>query len=441
MMQNDSSYFDFVVSGANTTGLLFALAILKRTPYSVALCDARDIVIEQQNVSEENENEFGADPRYVALAYNTVTFLASLDVDVTTLGPGIEQIHVSDRGQIGQTRLLANEVDVPALGYVVSLQALTQLLLGSLSKLSSIVGERLHILSETQLEHVTSLTDASPAKDCDGRSVEGDREAMTSSVHLALELSVSEGSTTMTCAQLVFADGQGSSLKTELGFTQTVVDFGQSGIVTTVTTNSSPYTRYREQVTAFERFTPQGPIALLPINPVSDTAHGQQNYSLVWCAHEDTKNEIMALDTPAFLQRLQHLFGHRAGHMVAHTETFSFPLKLTRHSGTHPYAVCLGNAAQALHPIAGQGFNLGVRDIQDAVFLLRTTSSLTRFGEDFAAVRHTDRTQTVLATSGLVSLFSNNALLLNALRSKGLSALHALPWVKRMFIRRAMGQK
>ncbi|WP_254099796.1 FAD-dependent monooxygenase [Opacimonas viscosa] len=427
-MHNQS--VDIVINGGSTLGLLTALAILEHTALSVA-------VIEQNQITHET-----ADPRYVALAQNSVRYLAELGIDPHLLGPGIEQIHVSDQGHIGQCRLTAKEVSVAELGVVVNLSALTQCITDKLYE-KYVDSGRLLIYSGYVLQSVESIalaplqllvaphTEAHIGPEVNPQATPFEDE--TPSVF------------TLSSELLFFADGERSPLKTELGFTKSIVDFGQYGVVANVAVDRVAYSRYHHPLTAFERFTKHGPLALLPIHTPAGQPAYQQWYSMVWCIAEDQKDGFAAIDLAA----LQEVFGDRAGRFCASTKPYVFPLKLTQHQGVVQRCICLGNAAQALHPIAGQGFNLGVRDIKDAVFILQSQIGAeqsvahiaAQFSAQFTEYRRLDRAQTVTATSALVSIFSNDIPGVNTLRNFGLLTLHKYPFLKSLFTQQAMGEK
>jgi len=443
-MQNQS--VDIVINGGSTIGLLTALAVLEQTTLTVAIIEAKPIA-EPKIIGQET-----VDPRYVALAQNSVTYLAELDIDVHELGPGIAQIHVSDQNHIGQCRLTAAEVSVPELGVVVNLSALTKRITDNLYS-KYIDSGRILIFSGMVLQavekpalaplklHLVQYSNTNTNTNTNTKT--NTDTAFTEPESKRLEDGMSQ--CTITTELLFFADGERSPLKTELGFTKSTVDFGQFGVVANVAVDRIAYSRYHTPLTAFERFTKNGPLALLPIHTPTDQAEYKQWYSMVWCISEEQKTGFAEID----LAELQNVFGDRAGRFCASTKPYVFPLKLTQHQGEIERCICLGNAAQALHPIAGQGFNLGVRDIQDAIFTLQSrlkhgqtlAQVASRFSVKYSQYRQTDRSQTITTTSALVSIFSNDLPGVSLLRNLGLITLHKNPFIKKYFTQLAMGQK
>ena len=453
-MQNQS--VDIVINGGSTLGLLTAMGVLEQTSLTVAIIEAKPIAEPTQKAQHKPNAEprkIGLetdDPRYVALAQNSVKYLADLDINVHELGPGIAQIHVSDQGHIGQCRLTAAEVSVPELGVVVNLSALTKRIIDNIYS-KYIDSGRLLIFSGMVLQavekralaplklHLVQYTNPNPNPNPNPNT----DTAFTEPESKRLEHSKSD--CTITTELLFFADGERSPLKTELGFTKSTVDFGQYGVVANVAVDRTAYSRYHTPLTAFERFTKHGPLALLPIHTPAGLTEYTQWYSMVWCISAEQKAEFEEIH----LADLQDTFGDRAGRFCASTTPYIFPLTLTQHHGEVERCICLGNASQALHPIAGQGFNLGVRDIQDAIFTLQSqlehgqtlANIATCFSAKYTQYRCLDRAQTVTATSALVSIFSNDIPGVNLVRNVGLLALHKYPFIKALFTQQAMGQK
>jgi 2-octaprenyl-6-methoxyphenol hydroxylase len=208
-----------------------------------------------------------------------------------------------------------------------------------------------------------------------------------------------------------------------------VRDYGQSALITHITC-SAPQAN-----TAFERFTPQGPLALLPF---------KEGYELVWTASHQAAQEMLAWDDTKFLRELHQHFGDRVGEFLTVSKRTCFPLGLRRapQQTPMPHTVLLGNAAQTLHPVAGQGFNMGLRDAWElAQEILDTTPEA--LGTDamlasYRSQRRTDREAGIRFTDGLVRLFSNDLPLISAGRAAALTALDCLPFVKKFVAKRMM---
>jgi 2-octaprenyl-6-methoxyphenol hydroxylase len=205
-----------------------------------------------------------------------------------------------------------------------------------------------------------------------------------------------------------------------------VLDYGQDAIVGLVETSKPNAGR------AYERFTPEGPIALLPF---------VGGYALVWTATPDTANRLMALPGDNFLDKLQPQFGDRVGRFISVGHRARFSLKL-RYAADQvlPRAVLLGNAAQALHPIAGQGFNLGLRDAWELGerLLLNTTRDpgSNECLSVYRTTRRPDRLRGIALTHSLVKIFSNDIAPIRLTRGFALALLELIPPVKRELMQR-----
>lgn len=208
-----------------------------------------------------------------------------------------------------------------------------------------------------------------------------------------------------------------------------VHDYGQTALISHVTSSAALAN------TAFERFTPQGPLALLPF---------KEGYELVWTAPHQTAQEMLDWDDAKFLRELQQHFGERVGAFLTVSKRTCFPLGLKRapQQTPQPHVVLLGNAAQTLHPVAGQGFNMGLRDAWDlaqaildvAPDAIGTESMLATYRQQ----RRPDRESGIRFTDSLVRLFSNDMPGLSALRAASLTALDCLPFAKKFVAKRMM---
>jgi len=228
---------------------------------------------------------------------------------------------------------------------------------------------------------------------------------------------------------LVAADGAGSTCCELMSMTYSERAFEQTAVIANVV----PHQQHDHR--AFERFTEYGPIALLPLS--------DNRMSLVWCMSSEQAEAIMKLGDEAFLSKLQSEFGWRVGEFTQVGQRASYPLSLRSRvqNVSHRFAI-VGNAAQTLHPIAGQGFNLGIRDVASLVEEVET------YLEDpgsykvlarFRSRREDDRLSTIQLTSSLVHLFSNDLPALRVARNLGLFAMDNLPPLKAPLLRRTLG--
>ncbi len=374
---------DVIVVGGGPVGATLALALAASGPRVTLL--------------EAGTGKPGPDDRTLALSYGSRLILERIGV-WSALGrvTPITRIHVSQRGGFGRAELSAQEARVPALGYVLRYGALAQALAGRLA------GSGIDYRTGAEVKTVTP-------------------GAASAQVTLA------QGAAPLTARLVAVADG-GKSLKHLPGIARRERDYGQTAVVCEVAT-TLPH-----RGVAYERFTPEGPVALLPAG---------ERYALVWTARPARAAEIMALDDARFLTALQRHFGDRQGRFTWVGPRAGFPLRL-RYSTpvTLARVVLVGNAAQTLHPVAGQGFNLGLRDAWDLAEEIRTggreaigaASMLARY----AARRRPDTRGGIFFTDFLVRGFSNALPGLAALRGVALSVLDVLPPAKDFLMRRML---
>lgn len=375
-----------VVIGGGPVGLVLALSLQQAgVPVSVLEAQAQGAMY--------------GDGRALALSFGTRQVLEQLQVwplmaDAAT---AIETIHVSQQKGFGRTVLKAQEHQLPALGYVVSYGVLMRALDARLAQLSS------GITVQYQAP-VTDLQVHAHAADISYTTADG--QLHTWSTPLA-----------------VVADG-GRSLEAIPGLQRDTKHYGHDALVGLV------QTELPHQQIAYERFTPRGPMALLP--------NGEQ-FSLVWTGEQAYIDQIAALDDAAFLQALHAAFGDRVGRFLHAGKRFRFPLKLSKLEQTFAaHCVVIGNAAQTMHPVAGQGFNVGIRD---AVALAENVAAT--FSKEWGAAhrllayhdsRQRDTGRGLQFTDFLVNVFSNDLIGVGMLRGAGLGALSMLPIARRFLV-------
>jgi len=346
------------------------------------------------------------DDRAIALAWGTRLILDGMRV-WPRLAAGAEvirHIHVSDRGHFGFTRLHAHELQVEALGYVTTAHTMGQCLLRDL--------------------------EAEPGIDlyCPATLESFSVEQRQARVRLAVDGQPLELEATL----LVAADGGRSAIRRGLGIEVREWGYGQTAVISNLTPG------IEADGTAYERFTDQGPMAMLPLTG--------GRYGLVWTLDDQQVDQVLELDDEAFLARVQGRFGQRLGRFQKAGKRASYPLKLLRtKEHVRPRVALIGNAAHALHPITGQGFNLGIRDV---AVLAEVLSDAFRAGrdigsmevlDDYARWRRRDQQAVALMTDGLVRLFTNPLLPVRVARNLGLLALDLLPPAKRLLTRQFMG--
>lgn len=390
--------YDIVIVGGGLVGASLASA-LSHTAYRIAIIEARPI-------GQPDQPSY--DDRTVALAFGSRRILDGMGLwkSIKTEATPIKSIHVSERGRFGVTRMHAREENVEALGYVVA---------------NRIVGKHLYARFSKQ----DRLTVISPALLRDLK-VSWDR------VLLRIEQGVDRNrhATLGLRARLVVAaDGSASVVRELVGIGVSREDYGQTAVVT----NVSPERHHG--FVAYERFTGAGPLAVLPMNG--------GRCSVVWTHADTSARAVMALDDSRFLKQLQAQFGYRLGRLLKVGDRHAYPLSLMRaRQVVKPRIVLLGNAAHSLHPVAGQGFNLGLRDVAALADLLTEGAADPGDGNAlsrFANWRRGDLSRTIQLTDGLARLFTNPLLALTQVRSMGLVAMDVMPPLRRLLMRRTMG--
>ena len=339
------------------------------------------------------------DARSTALSYGTRQIYQQLGLwaRIGQRAEPILQIHVSDRGRFAAARLSAEEEGVPALGYVVENAWLGECLWQALD-------------SEVVSWHSPAEVTRMQATDAGYRLTLNDE----SSLH---------------CQLAILADGGRSGLREQLGIGVSHRPYGQSALIA----NVSP--EYGHNGQAFERFTEQGPMALLPL--------ADQRCALVWTRASNDAKRLMKLGDEQFLEELQQAFGYRLGALRQVGARHLYPLALVEaQEQVRPHLVVLGNAAHSLHPIAGQGYNLSLRDtLALAQTLLSSAAPLGDFAtlQRYVHNQQGDQQLTVGFSDQVTRLFGRGEPLLAAGRNLGLLGLDLLPPAKRWFARQAMG--
>jgi len=393
--------YDIVIIGGGLVGASLACA-LGGQDLSVA-------VIEAVPLSDSRQPSYN--DRTVALAYGSRRIFDGIGIwdDIEQRGiAAIKKIHVSDRGHLGKTRLDCVDQNLDALGYVVD----TRLLGAALAeKLASF--DNIDVLCPASL--VSMQTDSDQAE----VAIEYNDEQLTLQTQL-----------------IVGADGVQSAVREQASIASMQFEYAQTAIIANVSTER-PHCNI-----AYERFTDTGPLAVLPM-PDGDNEH---RVSIVWTLKDSQVEAIQALSDEDFLDALQSRFGHHLGRFTRTGERFTFPLTLRRaKEHVRERLALIGNAAHTVHPIAGQGFNLGLRDVAVlAQVLVETQTGNRDIGalenlQAYADWRKRDQWRVIGFTDSMVRLFSNSVTPLALARNIGLVATDILPPLKRLITRQAMG--
>ena len=383
---------DVVIVGGGLVGASLAIA-LARQGVEVGLVEAAPAgqmpaVFDQRNLS------------FAAATVNALTALGVMQQLRTPTGP-IRRIHISRQGDFGRVRLEAQDYGRATFGQVV---------------VARDFGEAL----EARLDGLSGLTRYRPARFVGFAPDEAG--------HRALRIADAEGERTLHARLVVAADGTRSAVREALGIGVDEHDYGQTLFVARVRATQAP------DGTAYERLGDDGPTALLP--------RGDRHWGVVHGVAREQAETVAALDDAAWLARMQRAVGWRIGRLVASGERSAYPIaRVVAQRLVADRAVVLGNAAQTIHPIGAQGFNLGLRDA------LTLAEEIAR-GDDpgaasrlaaYAARRREDRERTLAFSDGLARLTANPSPLLKPVRSAGLVAMEAQPSLQAFLVGGAMG--
>jgi 2-octaprenyl-6-methoxyphenol hydroxylase len=402
--------FDIVISGGGLSGALMALSLIdckneQGQPLSIAIVEANPVL---------KDPSLSFDDRVLALSHGTATYLQSLGLwqKLKEVAEPIKNIHISDRGFYGKARLYADNHQVNALGFVVEMSLLGQALLASLKEKNKLSG---------------NLTWFTPDKISDITWQEN---------HVEITLN---SETQLNAKLLLACDGVHSACRKLANISVQESDYGQSALIANVCT-AIPHENL-----AFERFTETGPIAMLPLSKQS-SATNDSRCSLVWTLPPEQADKMQSLSDTQFQNELESAFGSWLGAITHVGKRDVFPLKLLMADEQVYHRMALiGNASHTIHPIAGQGFNLGVRDVNQMAALINTSlnnnQDIGQFSalSEYASKRKLDHQQVIGLTDSLVTLFSNKLPPLVAGRNIGLKVMNYLSPLKDALVRKTMG--
>jgi 2-octaprenyl-6-methoxyphenol hydroxylase len=388
--------YDVLIVGGGLVGASLAVA-LGRQNCRVALIEAHSF----GSVSQPSY-----DDRSIALAYGSMRIFESMGLwaAIGQSATPIARIHISNRGHFGITRLSAEDAGTSALGYVAESRLMGQALMAALDGLPSI-----ELFAPARLERLDVL-----------------------SQHVVARVTGEMGTNEISAPLLVAADGQDSTVRQVLGITAARADYDQAAVIANVTPE------YSHGNVAYERFTDSGPLALLPLS--------ENRCSLVWTVAPQAVDGLLGCPDDVFLTRLGERFGRRLGKFVKVGVRSSYRLALTRAlAQVGPRVALIGNAAHTLHPVAGQGFNLGIRDVAALSHLLIDARSQGRdVGDEdllkaYAAWRRADHATVIRFTDVLARVFANRFGPVVAARNVGLLLVDCLPPLKRALLKQTMG--
>lgn len=388
--------FDVVIIGGGIIGSAMALA-LKDLPLSVALIEAKPAVVRLDD---------DYDVRTIGVSYTSRTIFQNLGIwpDIVTHATPILHLHISDKGHFGKTRIHAKKQGVDALGFVIEMPYLIQAL-------------------QTALSKQVNLTQF-----CPWQLDDLDIDDVSATVRIQKDGHIK----TLTTKCVLAADGQSSKSRDQEGISARLWDYEQTAIVTNLSF-SLPHNGW-----AFERFTQQGPLAVLPLS--------KGRCGFIWSLQNKYLDHYTALSDVDFCQVIQEFFGYRLGKIKRMGKRQFFPIRLVKAADlVKPRFVLLGNAAQNIHPIAAQGMNLGLRDIANlhASFLSSLEQDIDIGSlaalSSYQQTRRRDRMSLIRSTDLAVRAFQNPLLPIISCRNSILLGLDLIPSAKQHLARRAMG--
>jgi len=397
-----SASYDLIIIGAGMVGLSLVHLLAKSIEQGlkVALVERFELPSLTSEAGKSQPPSF--DGRATALSYGTQQIFSQLGIwpNIATAACAIKNIQVSDQGRFGQTHIKHIDGNVDALGYIIRNRALGQGLIADLPPEVDILAPETVADIKICAEQKAQLT-------------------LENGDQLSAEL-------------VVIADGGRSDLAKQLGIQQQNESYNSHALVTSVRIDRS------HQHWAYERFTEAGPIAMLPL--------ANDEFAVVWTLANDVIDEYLSCSEVSLIERLQQAFGYRAGRIIAMGERASYPLVLVKaQEQVRPHVVLLGNAAHSLHPVAGQGFNLALRDaaaLAEKINLAyHDATSIGQWSvvQSYYQAQKLDQKNTLIGSDLLPKLFAQKNKILRLSRDAGLIGLAMSPTARKLFSRQAMG--
>jgi 2-octaprenyl-6-methoxyphenol hydroxylase len=407
------NHFDLIIIGGGLAGASLACA-LKNSSLKIALVEAFEL---------NTDSQPSYDDRTVALSYGSRCIFDSMGLwsSLAPFAEAINTIHISDRGHFGVTRLSKEQEGVEALGYVLENRAIGQQLYADMAEGLSEKGGGITLFCPARLN-----------------TLQQDKQ------QVSVEILTGGESQKLSAKLLVAADGNNSQVMKLLAIGSSRQSYDQVALISNVTPGN------KHNNVAYERFTDTGPLAFLPMQ--------KNRCSVVWTLGPQQADALHALDEAHFLQQLQQRFGYRLGQLQKAGKRQIYPLFLQSATQmVHGRVALIGNAAHSVHPVAGQGFNLALRDVALLSELIvdslpgSLSGSPTDSGQtaldigrqtmlqNYANLREDDIRRVYRFTDALVKTFSNNITALAQLRSLSLLMVDVVPDIKHQLAAQSMG--
>jgi 2-octaprenyl-6-methoxyphenol hydroxylase len=390
------NHFDLIIIGGGLAGASLACA-LKNTPLKIAVIEAFALNTDAQP---------SYDDRTVALSYGSRCIFDAMGLwpSLQPYAQAIDTIHISDRGHFGVTRLTRQQENVPALGYVLENRNIGQQLYQDLHEAKNI-----HLFCPAELVALQQADD-----------------------QVAVDILVEGETRHLSAALLVAADGNNSQVMKVLNIGSSRKEYNQSALITNITPGK------KHNNVAYERFTDTGPLAFLPMT--------ENRCSVVWTLAPEQAEMLQGLDEKDFLAQLQQRFGFRLGQIKKSGKRHVYPLFLQSATQMASKRVAIiGNAAHSVHPVAGQGFNLALRDVALlAELIVDNQRSAEDIGsaallQQYVALREADIKRVYRFTDVLIKTFSHSIAPIAHVRSLALLMVDVLPDIKHQLALQSMG--
>lgn len=393
-------------------GASLALCLSRQLSEQTRIMLVESFPLPEQNEQWKNNYSPSFDARSTALSYSTKIIYERLGLwsILASRLCEINSIHVSDRGHIGSAALHAEDSALDALGYVVENAWLGQILIRQLQ-----IEQKIELVSPATVSAVTPVAGA-----------------------MNIDVCQNEQHYQLTAQLLLVADGANSGLREKLGIQTSTRDYKQQALIANVGLQQG------HNHWAFERFTDSGPMAMLPL--LDDVVGGHRS-ALVWTLPAQRAEYLQSCDDAEFLSALQQRFGSRLGEIARVGERFCYPLKLVEaKEQVRSNVVIMGNAAHSLHPVAGQGFNLALRDVAHLSACLGAAQKQGSAMGDLEVLlkyeqqQKVDQRLTIGFSDKITELFADQNPLISLARNMGLLAMDLVPELKNSFVHHAAGQ-